>query len=140
MNNRDLRVPAIALAMACGLLSSVCRALTGNELLDDCREKSDLKAGICLGFVQGYTVGYDAGRRGGAMFERFGDINYQLLKDKGPEISAVSDRAAYYCVPSRVTNQQVIDVVLKYLEAHPETRHFEAGSIVASAIHEAFPC
>jgi Rap1a immunity proteins len=44
------------------------------------------------------------------------------------------------CVPSKVTLGQLQDVVLKYLDAHPEGRHNIAASLVLKALTEAFPC
>jgi hypothetical protein len=39
-----------------------------------------------------------------------------------------------------VTLQQVRDVAVEFLTAHPETRHTGAVGIVARALAGAFPC
>jgi hypothetical protein len=39
-----------------------------------------------------------------------------------------------------VTLQKMVDVVTRYLGAHPETRQFGAPGQVAHALAEAFPC
>ena len=44
------------------------------------------------------------------------------------------------CGPPEVTLQQIVDIVRRFLAAHPEDRHFSAESLVADAIAEAFPC
>jgi hypothetical protein len=44
------------------------------------------------------------------------------------------------CCPANVANGQVRDIAVRYLVAHPETRHLVAGSLVAHALAEAFPC
>ena len=44
------------------------------------------------------------------------------------------------CVPISATVQQVRDVVVEYLTAHPENRHFAAVSLGAAALAGAFPC
>ena len=45
------------------------------------------------------------------------------------------------CVPpNQVTREQVKDIAVQFLVKHPELRHLTAVSLVASALHEAFPC
>lgn len=44
------------------------------------------------------------------------------------------------CGPETVTNQQVTDIVVRYLAAHPEIRHTAAWALVGSALEQAFPC
>lgn len=39
-----------------------------------------------------------------------------------------------------VTNQQVIDVVIKYLIVNPALRQYPAFDIVTAALYQAFPC
>lgn len=44
------------------------------------------------------------------------------------------------CVPNRAQVGQLRDVVIKYLDEHPEHRHYSADSIVVTALREGFPC
>ena len=44
------------------------------------------------------------------------------------------------CVPNQVPVVQEMDVVLKYLDAHPETRHKSFRLLALEALKEAFPC
>ena len=44
------------------------------------------------------------------------------------------------CVPTQVPVVQEMDVVLKYLDAHPETRHRSFRLLALEALKEAFPC
>jgi hypothetical protein len=44
------------------------------------------------------------------------------------------------CFPSGVIAGQMTDVVKRFLARHPEQRHNTAGSLVAQALAEAFPC
>jgi hypothetical protein len=88
---------------------------SGNDLLDDCSAKSGdnpVKAGACLGYVTGV-----ADVLGG-----------------GTVIDGI--RACFVTA----TTGQLKDVVLRYLNEHPETRHLVAASLVARALSEAFPC
>jgi Rap1a immunity proteins len=42
--------------------------------------------------------------------------------------------------PAKVTREQVVKVVVKWLNDHPEDLHFSAASIVARALQNGFPC
>jgi hypothetical protein len=44
------------------------------------------------------------------------------------------------CIPDGVLNQQVYDVVEKYLTNNPAKLHMSQFSIVSAALLEAFPC
>jgi hypothetical protein len=44
------------------------------------------------------------------------------------------------CAPTQVPVVQEMDVVLKYLDAHPETRHRSFRLLALEALKEAFPC
>ena len=45
-----------------------------------------------------------------------------------------------HCVPSEASNQQLRDIAVKYLAAHPENRHESARFLIWLALVEAFPC
>lgn len=45
-----------------------------------------------------------------------------------------------YCIPSNADNDQLVRVVLKYLNDNPATLNYPAGALVAKAIIAAFPC
>jgi hypothetical protein len=72
-----------------------------------------VKSGVCLGFVVGVADVMGTG-------------------------SAILGRRA--CLPSPVAGGQAQDVVKRYLERHPEARHYAAVSLAAEALEEAFPC
>ena len=42
------------------------------------------------------------------------------------------------CFAENVIGEQVVDVVVKWLEEHPEARHYSGQSV--AAIVQAFPC
>jgi hypothetical protein len=44
------------------------------------------------------------------------------------------------CLPPTVTNFQVRDVTIQYLESHPEARRLGGGGLVAHALATAFRC
>ncbi|MDH3871053.1 MAG: Rap1a/Tai family immunity protein [Gammaproteobacteria bacterium] len=44
------------------------------------------------------------------------------------------------CVPAEVTLQQAAGITMKYLEQHPDIRHYAGRGFVILSITEAFPC
>jgi hypothetical protein len=47
---------------------------------------------------------------------------------------------ANVCMPNGSTQGQMRDVVLRWLENNPDKRHYDASSIVAYVLGQAFPC
>ena len=45
-----------------------------------------------------------------------------------------------WCAGDQVSVRQVIDIAFDYLDQHPESRRFEAASVVRDALSDAFPC
>lgn len=46
----------------------------------------------------------------------------------------------FFCAPAKASSSQLVKVVTKYLNEHPEKLHFGAGGLVANALQDAFPC
>jgi Rap1a immunity proteins len=86
----------------------------GNNLLMLCTDGTNLfSQGMCLGYFQGVIDEV---------------ITVQAANNSGP------------CVPTDVTGRQLVDVVLKYLREHPETRNQSAALLATLATIEAWPC
>ena len=45
-----------------------------------------------------------------------------------------------FCLPSRFTVGQAVDIAGKYLIDNPERRHFSGARLVAEALSEHYPC
>jgi hypothetical protein len=61
--------------------------------------------------------------------------------DGGLVASAGNENGRYpLCVPSEVTRLELVRVVLKYGNDHPEKLHWLAGRLVVEALSTAFPC
>jgi len=45
-----------------------------------------------------------------------------------------------WCVPYDVNSNQLVRIVTKYLQEHPENLHHTAGTLVGDALVGAFPC
>jgi hypothetical protein len=94
---------------------------TGNDLIQFCEGAEVLTPGTRQTNVQGYCLGLV---RGVAQTLR----NPQLPNEF---------RA---CFPDNATVGQMIRVVNRYLEDHPERLHLIDDFLVAEAVLEAFPC
>ena len=87
---------------------------SGNRLLEKCQaDESDVAWGLCTGYIVG--------------------ISDVLGAD-----NAVNGYRA--CQPHDGITSQFRDVVVKWLEANPQKRHFAATGLVAEALSKAFPC
>jgi Rap1a immunity proteins len=87
---------------------------TGNDLFRFCSAGVATSQSICNGYVAGVvdTLG---------VFDAIG-------------VTKIT------CVEPNVSNEQVKQVVVQYLTAHPETRHLGAAGEVVQALQKAFPC
>jgi hypothetical protein len=97
------------------VLMPVEAGMTGNGLLRKCQGQGEttimaMNKGFCLGIIAGYT---DA-----------------LRTSKGRNV----------CIPNEVEWGQRMEVIVKYLENHPEKRHIYYEVLIIDALLEAFPC
>src|SRR5215472_5234939 len=46
----------------------------------------------------------------------------------------------FVCTPLHLTEEQVRDLVVNFLGAHPDYRHYTAASLAREALGQAFPC
>ena len=84
---------------------------SGNRLLAWCTSFDPGKRNLCLGYIYGVA---------------------HALEGHVPDYRA--------CIPREATFDQVADVALKWLEEHPQRRHYSAFSLAVQALDEAFPC
>jgi hypothetical protein len=66
-------------------------------------------------------------------------LNYVMAIADAAQAPAAVKRSPM-CPGSEVVAEQVVDVVTRYLAAHPEKRHLSAPLLVANALAEAYPC
>ena len=93
--------------------------MSGNDLKESCDANAATSAGaidvaFCMGFIRG-------------AFEQFWAEQIR--------IGAIDD----VCIPTSVSNQQIIDIVKVYLRDRPAERHRPALLVVRLALGEAFP-
>lgn len=111
---RHLRTPAVVLS---ALFCLSTYAFTGNELANYLATNKQI----------------NEGKRGDA-FDSALSIGY--IEGVGDSLKA----ADAICPPTGSTRGQGMDVVRKYLDSHPESRHLNGAVIVTAALKSAFPC
>ena len=85
----------------------------GNSLYTDCTKERGFNTGYCMGYVGGVT---------------------DIMSDGTPLYGWKA------CFPKGVSLGQIKDVVTRWLANNPQHRHYNAASLVAEALEEAFPC
>ena len=56
------------------------------------------------------------------------------------QINELVPNSHLFCPPSRVTYGQVQEIVIKYLNDHPEQLHLFAADLTIKALRKEFPC
>ena len=113
----------VALLVVSLLSSTYCEAtfVTASHLLDKCNsfsagdEYNNPEERICNGYIMG-------------------------VHDSARSLEQIFEAAPLYCEPPRVTSDQLVLVVKRYLRANPELLHYSASSTVLDALVRAFPC
>jgi hypothetical protein len=113
-----MRLTAAVLALVLGVSQASAGFLDGNKLYELC----DGNFGSTW-FVMGVL---DADASAVLGFDRETGKAFDLQKS--------------ICLPPDVIAGQAKDVVCKYLEDHPENRHYSAANIVLTAAYFAWPC
>ena len=85
--------------------------VTARALLAICQENQ----GACLTYVLGAVDSYVAS-------------------------SVVNFGRPYLCFPPQVTNQQIANVAVAYMRAHPEAQDSNAGLVVIQGVATSYPC
>ena len=95
-------------------------AVTGSQLkaccadYDDEKNKGFFSSGFCAGYITG-TI-------------------------ESIAIWTAGSSHIPYCLPENATNDQIISVIRKYLDANPEKLHLDGAELIIDAISDAFPC
>ena len=90
--------------------------LSGSAFQTFCAVETDsIDYGICLGFVRGLHMTHEI-------------------------YGAISKNYKVFCLPPNVSTTQLVKIISKYLENHPENLHLEAASTAFVALKKVFPC
>jgi hypothetical protein len=112
-------------------LSHLCFAnsITGLEMQHHCAKLtsdapiergSAFDAGLCGGFIDGVMDGM-----------------YYMAVNKA---KTFTDVKMPFCLPSDVSNEQIVKVYMKFLNDHPENLNDPATVLLVRALTAAFPC
>lgn len=93
---------------------------SGNQIYDD--------------WCQHYKTDKLNSTSGRICFMYIAGVTQTLLMTKEPAMMAPG------CPGKEVTGTQIADIVIKWMDDHPEKRDAPAPFIVARALNEAFPC
>ena len=111
---------AITLAVPCDAQDTTRQGysyITGARLSGPCTSGGQRDSGLCLGYILGIADAMQAAQAsGGALF---------------------GWRA---CVSPEIRPEQLLDVAVRFLAAHPAYAQFSASGLVANALSDAFPC
>ncbi len=80
-----------------------------------CNSESNYEKGMCLGYIVGVVDSFNT--------------TYALKGEK-----------RVFCIPPGVTSGQLVLVLKKSMQEHPETLHLPASAHTLSALTTAFPC
>jgi hypothetical protein len=112
------------LTILIALTSPPASAMTGNELLEQCAAPDgSVEHKQCGSYIVGVMSGANMMMIGTKQLHE-GSSAYPVL----------------FCVTPSVPTAELIDVVVKYLRAHPGDRKYDAASEVLLSFREAFPC
>jgi hypothetical protein len=89
----------------------ISHAMDGNRLFKLCTGPSQVERAACYGYMEGVLD----------------SLNAHLMIDEGAN-----------CVRAGIQTEQVHDVVVNYLRAHPERRHGVAAVLASAAMIEAW--
>lgn len=125
----------LALVMAIGMImANESRAVTrtGNDLLTDCRNLVSMNRiddvardrvlgmGYCIGLIDGFVT--------------FNYIYETVLVTEG-------DRSAIQmCLPERISTRQIAEIIVNYMETHPERMAESGQALAAQALISRYPC
>ena len=115
----------IVLACAIAWLSAAAMADTGTQLQTTCK-KPDIGYAYCLGYITGATQALSA---------------WSAATPKDARTKATSPNVpSLYCLPREVSNVQTMQVVVRYMDEHPERLNLSADTLVGYALEAAYPC
>lgn len=80
-----------------------------------CSSESRYEQGMCLGYIVGVVDSFNT-------------------------TYAVKGEKKIFCIPAGVTSGQLVLVMKKSMQEHPETLHLPASAHTLSALTAAFPC
>ena len=113
---------------------------TGNALYEWCKNADEVYQALCPVYIEAAMRGEHTGSVVAGL-KYFNLVALDVSDEKFEELKSLKiSKLLSYCVPQEATGQQSNDIVIKYLETHPEKRHEAAEILVNASLSEAFPC
>lgn len=106
-------------------------SVTGNTIYETCKDSKSPIFAYCIGYIVGVNDGWNLG-------SAIAVTQLQLAKT-AKDLNAVNKMLIGICSRG-ATNEQVVDIVIKYLKENPEQRHRGAHLLIYGALRKAFPC
>ncbi|TXH26481.1 MAG: hypothetical protein E6Q99_04545 [Elusimicrobia bacterium] len=122
----------ISMLLAVASTEAGAQNLDGNTLYDACTQDDLGKQSFCVGYILGIVEGVKWGS-----FLNIAAVDTGMNTD---EANQFSDKILGFCSPANAELRQHVDIVVQYLEAHPESRHESARWLVTEAFRKSFPC
>jgi hypothetical protein len=134
------RITALLFGAALAFIGTAAAAQDGfsaNSVLPGCRSLIEdkpidpLNRGLCMGLVQGTA------QMGNAVL-----VTLPSNSNNDKLDPYLRNFRALLCidVPNGMTNRQMVQVVVSYLEARPTRMHEEFGDLALEALQAAWPC
>lgn len=95
-----------------------CKALFVDEMPDTMTDMDRIDTGYCAGYVDGVTS----------------------MEGMWKSVEGKTSHASHYCLPEEVPHGQVFKIIKRWLDINPDKLHWGAGTIIHSALLQAFPC
>ena len=119
-------LPSLLVVFA-SIISFPVHAVDGNEFLRNCaQQRAGFQSGYCMGYVVGIADGASA--------------QFEVEKANAALPWGVFALNPIFCRPNGVTNGQLQDIAVQFLQRNPQRRHEDAMLLVLNAFTEAFPC
>lgn len=145
---------AVIVLFVTSIQNAAVASESGNDLLSACAKDDAMLNGYCLGIVAGFrrgsTLGYISGVVAGVkgaitvanpkskddndLMDAYVNGTYKQLRNVGS--------GDVTCIPDKATNEQLKDVLVKWLKNNPEQRDKDSGYIMYTAFRDSFgyPC
>jgi hypothetical protein len=124
-----------ALCYAMFICGTATADVTAGKVRDLCISKSEPAKIACGMYIIGFREGHLTG-----MYSAAGIILGSAVIDRKRSMDEDYQRFSYFCLPSAVTNGQVIEVFVKYVNEHPEKLHLSSSTQLTDALLQYFPC
>ena len=131
-----MRISIAAMALILYLASPIpAMAWSGNALMGICKDRqtNTRSADACRGLIIGAVHGLNVGALR-TLYEQNSDKTSLDIAAK-----EMKEKRVLFCPPDSVTNEQVTDMVLNYLEEHPDKRDQNFAESVFDVVRKAWP-